>query len=126
MIAGHWYSGSGEADVNTAFLTAHRRARWETRYTLTSGEQASVTVGSPGRSSTPAAAIAGMHRQPSTLAALDPGLAPDQYDVALKPGTNAQAYANTVGAALGRDYDVSSQRQQHDAVLRHHRPDRRR
>ena len=35
-------------------------------------------------------------------AAVDPGLAPDQYDVALKPGTNAQAYANALRAALGQ------------------------
>jgi putative ABC transport system permease protein len=44
----------------------------------------------------------------STLAALDPGLAPGQYDVALKPGTNAQAYAHTVGARLGQNYNVQT------------------
>jgi putative ABC transport system permease protein len=44
----------------------------------------------------------------STLAALDPGLAPDQYDVALTPGTDAQAYADAVGAKLGQPYQVST------------------
>ena len=49
----------------------------------------------------------------STLAALDPGLATSQYDVALKPGTDVQAYVHGVGAALGHNnqgsgnYDIS-------------------
>jgi putative ABC transport system permease protein len=49
----------------------------------------------------------------STLAALDPGLATSQYDVALKPGTDVQAYVHGVGTALGHNnqgsgnYDIS-------------------
>ena len=43
----------------------------------------------------------------AALAGLDPGLRPDQYDVALTPGTNAQAYADAVGANLGQQYQVN-------------------
>ena len=106
-ITGHWYSGTGEADVNTAFLTEtgasggrHLHARPPAAGTSRSG--------SPGRSSTPAAAGPTIIASTSTLAALDPGLAPRQYDVALKPGTNAQAYATTLRAALGQYYQVST------------------
>jgi putative ABC transport system permease protein len=40
----------------------------------------------------------------SSVAALDPsGLSP-QYDVGLRPGVNAQGYANAVVAKLGQNY----------------------
>jgi putative ABC transport system permease protein len=42
----------------------------------------------------------------ATLAGVDPGLTPQRYDVGLKPGTSAQAYANALGPALGPNYDV--------------------
>jgi putative ABC transport system permease protein len=106
LIAGHWYSGSGEADVNTAFLT-QTGAKVGDTYTLTSGIR-HLTVRIVGEVFDPRGGHPGIIASTSTLAALDPGLAPNQYDVALKPGTNAQAYAYTVGTALGRDYNVST------------------
>ena len=106
MIAGHWYSGSGEADVNTAFLT-QTGAKVGDTYTLTSGTR-HLTVKIAGEVFDPRGGRPEIIASTPTLAALDPGLAPNQYDVALKPGTNAQAYAYTVGTALGRDYDVST------------------
>jgi putative ABC transport system permease protein len=42
-----------------------------------------------------------------TLARVIPGLTPQWYDVALRPGIRAQAYANAVGGALGPGYGVS-------------------
>jgi putative ABC transport system permease protein len=106
LVTGHWYSGTGEADVNTAFLTQTGAAVGDT-YTLTSGTR-HLTVRIAGEIFAPNDGSPEIIASTSTLAALHPGLAPDQYDVALKPGTNAQAYANTVGAALGRNYDVSA------------------
>ncbi len=107
MITGHWYAGTGQADVNTAFLT-DTGAKVGDTYTLTSGAR-HLTVRIAGEVLLPAAEDRpGMIASTSTLAALDPGLAPGQYDVALKPGTNAQAYATTVHAALGQYYDVSA------------------
>ena len=43
------------------------------------------------------------------LAAFDPQLVVTQYDVALKPGTDATAYATAVGRALGQNYQISVQ-----------------
>jgi putative ABC transport system permease protein len=106
MITGHWYSGSGEADVNTAFLT-DTGAKVGDTYTLTSGTR-HLTVRIVGEVFDPRGGHPGIIASTPALAALDPGLAPGQYDVALKPGTNAQAYANTVGAALGQNYDISA------------------
>jgi putative ABC transport system permease protein len=108
MISGHWYSGTGEVDVNTAFLTESGAKVGQT-YTLTSasgGRHLKVRIA--GEVFDPSGGGPEIFASTSTLAALDPGLAPGQYEVALKPGTNAQAYANTVRAALGQDHaDVS-------------------
>jgi putative ABC transport system permease protein len=106
LVTGHWYSGTGEAEVNTAFLTQTGAAVGNT-YTLTSGTR-HLTVRIAGEVFAPNDGSPEIIASTSTLAALDPGLAPNQYDVALKPGTNAQAYAYTVGTALGRNYDVST------------------
>jgi putative ABC transport system permease protein len=106
MIAGHWYSGTGEADVNTAFLTDTGTKVGDT-YTLTSGTR-HLTVRIVGEVFKAQGGRPEIIASTSTLAALDPGLVPDQYEVALKPGTNAQAYANAVGAALGQNYNVQT------------------
>ena len=45
----------------------------------------------------------------SPVAALDPpGLSPQQYDVGLRPGVNAQGYANAVAAKLGQNYSAGT------------------
>jgi putative ABC transport system permease protein len=106
MISGHWYSGAGEADVNTAFLTDTGTKVGDT-YTLTSGTR-HLTVRIAGEVFDARGGRPEIIASAPTLAALDPSLTPGQYDVALKPGTNAQAYANTVGAALGQDYNVQA------------------
>jgi putative ABC transport system permease protein len=105
MITGHWYSGSGEADVNTAFL-ADTGAKVGDTYTLTSGAR-HRTVRIVGEVFDPRGGRPEIIASTSTLAAIDPGLVPGQYDVALRPGTNAQAYANKVGAALGQNYNLN-------------------
>ena len=93
--------------MNTAFLTATGTAVGDS-YPLTSGGR-HVTVRIAGEIFDPAGGrpeiIAGL----STLAGLDPGLAVDQYDVALKPGVTATAYAAAVGRMLGQDYSVNVQ-----------------
>jgi putative ABC transport system permease protein len=99
LITGHWYSGTGQADVNTAFLT-DTGAKVGNTYTLTSGTR-HLTIKIAGEVFEPRGGRPDIIAATSTLAALDPGLAPGQYDVALKPGTNAQAYADTLSAALG-------------------------
>jgi putative ABC transport system permease protein len=106
LIAGHWYAGGGQADVNTAFLT-DTNAKVGDSYTLTSGSS-HITVRIAGEIFDPSGGQAEIIASQSTLAALDPGLAPDQYDVALTPGTNAQAYADALGAKLGQPYQAQA------------------
>jgi len=106
LITGHWYAGTGEADVNTAFLTQTGTKVGDT-YTLTSGTR-HLTVRIVGEVFDPSEGRTEIIASASTLAALDPGLALGQYDVALKPGTNAQAYAYAVKVRLGQYYDVSA------------------
>ena len=102
MVTGHWYSGTGEADVNTAFLTESGAKVGQT-YTLDLRLRTRhLTVRIAGEVFDPSGGGPEIIASTSTLAALDPGLAPDQYDVALKPGTNAQAYANTVAPRSDR------------------------
>jgi putative ABC transport system permease protein len=108
LISGHWYSGAGsgaQADVNTAFLT-DTGAKVGDSYTLTSG-RSHVTIQIAGEIFDPGGGRPEIIASQSTLAALAPGLAPDQYDVALTPGTGAQAYADALGAKLGQFYQVS-------------------
>lgn len=45
---------------------------------------------------------------PPTLAAVAAGLGPQQYDVGIAPGTNAQSYANALSARLGPSFDVTT------------------
>ena len=106
LISGHWYSGANQADVNTAFLT-DTGARVGDSYTLTSGGRR-LTIQIAGHVFDPNGGQPRIIASRSTLAALDPGLSPDQYDVALTPGTNAVAYADATGAKLGRFYQAST------------------
>ena len=105
LISGHWYSGGNQADVNTAFLT-DTGTKVGDSYALTSGGR-HLTVQIAGEVFDPSGGRPKIIASQSTLAALDPGLAPNQYDVALTPGTGALAYANAVQAKLGQYYQVS-------------------
>jgi putative ABC transport system permease protein len=106
LISGHWYSGGNQADVNTGFLT-ETGAKVGDSYPLISGSR-HITIQIAGEIFDPRGGNAEIIASQSTLAALDPGLGPDQYDVALTPGTDAQAYADAVGAKLGQNYQVST------------------
>jgi putative ABC transport system permease protein len=106
LITGHWYAGGDQADVNTAFLT-DTNTKVGDSYTLTSGSK-SITIHIAGETFDPSGGQAEIIASQSTLAALDPGLTPDQYDVALTPNTSAQAYADALGARLGQPYQAQA------------------
>jgi putative ABC transport system permease protein len=106
MIAGHWYDGPGQIDVNTAFLTA-TGATVGQQYTLASGGK-HVTVQIAGEIFDPAGGQPEMIGAISTLSAVDPGLAPDEYLVQVKPGTAIGSYVNALSSALGKGYLVSA------------------
>jgi putative ABC transport system permease protein len=105
MVSGHWFRGSGQAVVNTAFLTATGKKAGDT-LTLTSGRhrvtiRITGEVFDPGHGATMLTSLA-------TVSGIDPALHPGQYDVALRPGTSAQAYRNALSARLGASYFVGS------------------
>jgi putative ABC transport system permease protein len=105
LISGHWYQGPDQVDVNTAFLTDTGLEVGDTD-TIGSGTR-HVTVRIAGEIFDPAGGNPEIAGRQSTLAILDPGLSPDQYDVALTPGTDAQSYAAALGARLGQPYQAS-------------------
>jgi putative ABC transport system permease protein len=106
VITGHWYQGNGQVDVNTAFLTDTDAAVGDT-YTIVSGTR-HVTVRIAGEVFDPNGGTPEVFAGLPTLSALDPGLAVGQYDVALKPGTAVQPYANALTTALGDNYNVNT------------------
>jgi putative ABC transport system permease protein len=106
LVAGRWYQGNGEADVNTSFLTDTGTTVGDS-YPIVSGTR-HVTVKIVGEAFDPSGGTPDVFASLATLSALDPGLFVDQYDVALKPGTAVQPYANALTRALGQDYSVST------------------
>jgi putative ABC transport system permease protein len=120
LISGRWYSGSSrvrEAVVNTLFLTDTGTSLGST-YTLTSGGHR-TTVRIVGEVFRPGNDV-NLYVSPATLARLDRNAGPQEYDVALRPGTNAGAYANRLSAALGSSYEartVSDSESELTAVL---------
>jgi putative ABC transport system permease protein len=107
LISGRWYSAADEADVNTLFLTDTGTSIGST-YPLSSGGQ-TVTVRIVGEVFQPGNDV-DMYLSPATLAAVDPGVGVQQYDVSLRPGTNPDAYANAVSAKLGGSYFANARR----------------
>ena len=103
-VSGDLYSGPDQVDVNTLFLT-DTRTKVGSTYTLASGgRHLTVTIAGevfqPGNQPD-------MFLSAATLHEVDPAAGPSQYGVALKPGTDAQAYANMVSAALGSSLAVT-------------------
>jgi putative ABC transport system permease protein len=104
MIAGHWYSGPGQVDVNTAFLHDTGTAVGDT-YTLTSGGK-HTTVRIVGEVFDTAGGQPEMIGALSTLSAVDPALAPNEYQVGLARDTDTASYVNALGHTLGPGYLV--------------------
>jgi putative ABC transport system permease protein len=105
MIAGHWYSGPDQVDVNTAFLTDTGTAVGDD-YTLTSGGK-HVTVQIAGEVFAPEGGYPEMIGSTSTLSSIHQGFSRTQYQVGLAPGTGAGSYVNALQSALGPGYLVS-------------------
>ena len=106
LITGRWYQGDDQAVVNTGFLT-DTGAQVGDSYPITSGSR-HLTVRITGEIFEPNGGTPEILASLPTLSVLDPQLTVDQYDVALRPGTAAASYANTLATALGPDYSVSA------------------
>jgi putative ABC transport system permease protein len=105
MISGHWYSGPGQVDVNTAFLN-DTGTKVGDQYTLTAGGK-HVTVQIAGQVFDPAGGQPEMIGAISALSAADPGLVPNEYQVELAPGTDVGSYVNSLSHVLGSGYLVT-------------------
>ncbi len=105
MISGRWYSGPGQADVSTGFLTVTGKRVGDT-VTITAGSK-QIPVRIVGETFDSQGQGISMVTSWQTLAAAGTSLAlPDQYDVGLRPGTSATAYAQALGSKLGPAYSV--------------------
>ncbi len=117
LITGRWYSTSSDAPevvVNTLFLTDTGTSVGST-YTLTSGGHR-TTVRIIGEVFKPGNDV-DMYLSPATLATVDPSAGTQYYAVALQPGTNAQAYASALSAALGDSYYINTSGGNHTQLI---------
>jgi putative ABC transport system permease protein len=105
MISGHWYSAPGQVDVPTNFLTVTGKAVGDTVTFSAGGAQITARIVGEVFDTDNRGLV--MLTDWRTLAAANPGLTPDMYDVALRPGTSPAAYVRALGKMLGPYADVS-------------------
>jgi putative ABC transport system permease protein len=104
LVSGHWYTGPDQVLAPTGFLTQ----------TGTSvGDTISLGEGHNRVRARIVGEIFDTHNRGlnlvtnwATLRALDPRIAPDQFDVGLRPGSSANAYAQALNRRLGPNYGV--------------------
>jgi putative ABC transport system permease protein len=101
MISGRWYRGRGQADVSTGLLTGTGAAIGDTITISYAGTEIPVRIVGEvldGENSGPALVTStqtlGHSHQPSV----------QQYDVGLRPGTQAASYAQSLNTKLGPGY----------------------
>ena len=99
MISGHWYSGPGQVDVPTNFLTATGKTVGDTVTFNVRGAQVTARIVGEVFDTDNRGLV--MLTDWRTLAAADRGPTPDMYDIALRPGTSPKAYVQALGRTLG-------------------------
>jgi putative ABC transport system permease protein len=114
MISGHWYTGPGQVDVASRFLAVTGTAIGDTVTLTLNGRQIPVRIAGQvfDTHNNGLAMVTGWQ----TLASADRGLAPDRYDVALRPGTAAMAYVQALRNKLGPDYLVQANTRSSDVA----------
>jgi putative ABC transport system permease protein len=104
MISGHWYTGPGQAVVGAGFLTDTGKSVGDT-VTIASGGRL-VPVKIVGEAFDTDNNGLAMITDWQTLARAMPGVTPGMYDVAVRPGVSAEAYAQALQQRLGPAYQV--------------------
>jgi putative ABC transport system permease protein len=105
MISGRWYSGPGQIDVPTYFLTATGKSVGDT-VTITFGDK-TFSVRIVGQIFSSVNSGLSMVTDWQTLAGADAHLVqPAQWDIQLRPGTSDSAYLQSLGGELGPNYAV--------------------
>ena len=103
IIAGRWYDAPGEVDVNTAFLSQSGLAVGGSATVNTgTGPAGQVTVRIVGEVLT--GRTAARPWSPHADAGARPPPSVEQYDVNLRPGTQAASYAQSLNTRLGPGY----------------------
>ena len=122
LISGYWYSGPGQVDVPTRFLTLTGKAVGDTVTFSIGGARVTARIVGEVLDTDNHGLL--MLTDWGTLAAADHGLVPDTYDVALRPGTSPDAYARRAGPGARRHPRSlrRRQRQRPGSLLPH--PDR--
>jgi putative ABC transport system permease protein len=105
MISGHWYAGRDQAVVGTGFLTETGKAVGDTVRLDYGGRIIPVQIVGQVFDTDGNGAV--MLTGWSTLAGATPRLLPSGYDIGLRPGTSASAYAQSLQQALGGTYFVT-------------------
>jgi len=105
MIAGHWLTGPGQVVVPTGFLNVTGKSVGDMVTMTFGGKQIPVRI--VGEIFSTQHRGVSMITDWQTVASADPSLAqPSQYDVDLRPGTSAPAYAQALGNRLGSSWGI--------------------
>ena len=104
LVSGHWYGGPDQVLAPTGFLTQTGTSVGDTISLREENNRVRVRI---------VGEIFDTHNRGlnlvtnwATLRTLNPRIAPDQFDVGLRPGTSANTYANALNRRLGPNYNV--------------------
>ena len=114
MVSGRWYTGPGQVDVASRFLTATGTAVGDTITLTLNGRQIPVRIVGQVFDTRNSGLTVVTDWQ--TLAGADPGLAPNRYDIAVRPGTALMAYVQALRNRLGPGYLVQVNNRSSDAA----------
>jgi len=106
MVSGHWYTGPGQVDVPLGFLDATGTKAGDTITISYAGHQVPARIAGDVFDTDNNGIV--MLTDWHTLAGADPGLAPDQYAIGLRPGTDAWAYAHSFGLKSGSGHQYAT------------------
>jgi putative ABC transport system permease protein len=104
LVSGHWYSGPDQVLAPTGFLTQTGTSVGDTISISESHNRVRARI--VGEIFDTRNRGLNLVTNWATLRALDPRIAPDQFDVGLRPGSSANAYAQALNRRLGPDYGV--------------------
>ena len=104
LVSGHWYTGPDQVLAPTGFLTQTGTSVGDT-ISLSEGHNR-VHVRIVGQIFDTRNRGLNLVTNWATLRTLNPRVAPDQFDVGLRPGTSADAYAEALNRQLGPNYGV--------------------
>ena len=104
LVSGHWYGGPDQVLAPTGFLTQTGTSVGDMISLREENNRVRVRI---------VGEIFDTHNHGlnlvtnwATLRTLNPRIAPDQFDVGLRPGTSANTYANALNRRLGPNYNV--------------------